>query len=273
MVARELPKEHDSLRMALRGEQALAQLGPLTTARLASPYRRVLVASGLKACDCYGGAVLRVCVDRHLAASTENRAEIWEPTNPEVWSRMHDLLSPLPDGCELAGDRPLPARNQEIIFPAMKIEEPEVAVLLGQTIMRVGSRLGIGSSPARAVAQAIVALAENAREHAADSSIGVLVACALEHPTNELHLLALDLGGTLATSEDAPVQLRDALAHSRARPGGLASLMLLAERRELDATLRLASGPARARWRANDRVRYEVSAPVPGFVASFSVRL
>lgn len=273
MVARELPNEHDSLLAALRGERALAQLGPLTTPRRTGPYRRVIVATGLTACDCYGGAVLRACIDLHLAAHTENRAQIWEPKDPQVWSRLHDFLSPFPAGCELVDDQPYPARNPEIVVPAMRIEEPEIAALLGHTITRVHAGLGVGASPARAVAQALVALAENAREHAGDSPVGVLVACALERPTNELHLVALDLGGALATSPDPPAQLRDALARSRAQLGGLASLILLAERRGLDATLRLACGPARARWRADDRVRYEEGATVPGFVASFSVRL
>lgn len=273
LVARELPEAHDSLALGLRGERALAQLGPLTTARQAAPYRRILVATGLTACDCYGGAVLRACIDRHLATHRENRAQIWEPKDPEVWSRVHDLLSPLPAGCELVEDQPRPQRNRDIVVPAMRVEDPEMAGLLGHTIVRAGVALGVDASPARAVAQALATLAENAREHAVDSSLGALVACALENPTNELHALALDLGGALASSEDPPARLREALARSRAQLGGLASLILLAERRGLDATLRLASGPARARWRTSDRVRYEEGAPVPGFVASFSVRL
>jgi hypothetical protein len=273
MVGRELPSEHDSLRMSLRGERALAQLGPLTTPRLAGPYRRVLVTSKLSACDCYGGLALRACIVLHLSAHPENRAQIWEPKDPGVWSRMHDLLSPLPAGCELAEDHPRPARNREIVVPAMRIEGPETAELLGHTIARVHAGLGVDVSAARAVAGALVALAENAREHAADSSVGVMVACALERPTNELQIVALDVGGTFAKAADPPTQLRDALARSRAQLGGLASLVLLAERRGIDATLRLASGPARARWRAGERVRYEEGATVPGFIASFSVRL
>lgn len=273
MAAGELPKAHESLGSALRGERALAQLGPLTTARLAGPYRRVLVTSGLSACDCYGGLVLRVCIDLHLAAHRENRAQVWEPKDPEVWSRMHDLLSPLPAGCELAEDHPRPARNREIIVPAMRIEGMETAELLGHTIVRVHAGLGVDVSAARAVAGALVALVENARGYAADSSVGVMVACSLERSTNELQLVALDLGGALARADDPPARLREVLARSRAQLGGLASLILLAERRGLDATLRLASGPARARWRAGDRVRYEEGATAPGFVASFSVRL
>jgi hypothetical protein len=186
---------------------------------------------------------------------------------------MHDLLSPLPAGCELVEDQPRPARNREIVVPAMRIEGPETAELLGHTIARVHAGLGVDVSAVRAVAGALVALAENAREHATDSSVGVMVACALERPTNELQLVALDLGGALATAADPPARLREALARSRAQLGGLASLILLAERRGLDVTLRLASGPARARWRAGDRVRYEEGATAPGFVASFSVRL
>jgi hypothetical protein len=77
----------------------------------------------------------------------------------------------------------------------------------------------------------------------------------------------------MAAAPDPPARLRDALASSRHRLGGLASLIVLAEKRGLDATLRLASGPARARWRANDRVRYDTGPVVPGFVAGFSVRV
>jgi hypothetical protein len=257
---------------SLRGERALAKLGALTTPRRTSPYRRVLATTLLSDCDCYTGVVLRACVDRHLAENKQNKAQIWEPKNPEVWSRLHDFLLPLPDRCDLVGDETPPARNEEIVFPAMRIEDAEIAALLGHTITRVRDRLGIEESAARAVAQALVVLAENAREHAPDSSVGVLSACAVERPANELHLVALDLGGVLATSDDPAAALREALARSRARLDGLASLMLLAERRGLEPTLRLASGSARARWRGS-RVRYDEGTPVPGFVASFSVRL
>ncbi len=272
MVARELPEVHDSLRGGLRGERALAQLGPLTTTRHAAPYRRVLATTFLADCDCYTGTILRACLDRHLAGHEENRAQIWEPKDPDVWSRLHGFLSPLPDGCDLVGDEDSPVRNEEVIFPAMQIEDAEIAALLGHTITRVRGRLGIDDSAARAVAQALVVLVENGREHGADSSVGVVAACAVERPANDLHLVALDLSGALATAKNPAAQLREAVARSREQLGGLASLMALAERRGLDARLRLASGPGRVRWRGS-RVRYEEGTPVPGFVASFSVRL
>lgn len=273
MVAQKLPDEHDSLREALRGERALAQLGTLTTPRRTGPYRRVLVATHLVGCDAYGGIVLRVCIDTHLEGHKDNRAQIWEPKDPEVWSCIHDLLSPLPDGCDLAADQPLPVRNPEIVVPAMRIDEADTAALLGHTITRVHAGLDVGISAARAAAEALVALVENGREHAGDSPLGTVVACALERQTNELQLVALDLGSAMAAASDPPARLRDALAVSRHQLGGLASLILLAERRGLDATLRLASGPARARWRTNDRVRYDTGPVVPGFVVGFSVRL
>lgn len=273
MAGDELPKEYESLLPSLRGERALAQLGPLTTARRADPYSRVLVMSGLSACDCHGALALRACIDVHLSAHAKNRVELWEPKDAGLWSRVHDLLSPFPDRCDLVEDQPRPVRNRDIVLPAMRIEQPDHAALLGHTIARAHDGLGVKVSAARALAQALVVFVENARAHAADSSVGVMVACALEHPTRELQLVALDLGGALLPSGDPPAPLLDALARSRAGLGGLASLILLAERRGLDATLRLAAGQARARWRTHDRVRYEDGSAVPGFVASFSVRL
>lgn len=90
-----------------------------------------------------------------------------------------------------------------------------------------------------------------------------MAACAIERPMNELHLLMLDLGSTLAEAEDQGERLREVVSRSRARFGGLATLMWLAERQGVDATLRLASGQARTSWRAN-RVRYTDGAHVPG---------
>lgn len=273
VVVRDLPDVHDALPLGMRRELALAQLGPLTTPLRAAPYRRVLVASRLADCDCYCGVVVRTCLERHFAMHRDNRAQLWEPKELDAWSRLHDFLMPLPGGCELAQDQPRPARNEDVVLPAMRIDDVEIAALLGHTVVRVGVALGLGVSAARAVAQALVTFTDNARRHAADSPIGVLAACAVESRTDELHLVVLDLGTALVSADRPSGGLRNALARSRAGLGGMASLMALVERRGIDATLRIASSDARARWRSGGRVRYDQGEKVPGFVASFSVRL
>lgn len=116
MAGSELPEEHDSLKGSLRGERALAKLGPLTTPRRTGSYRRVLTTTFLGDCDCYTGTVLRVCIDRHLAEDKKNEAQIWEPKEQMVWSRLHDFLTPLPQRCDLVGDEVAPARNEDIVI-------------------------------------------------------------------------------------------------------------------------------------------------------------
>ncbi len=158
-------------------------------------------------------------------------------------------------------------------MPAFRIEDPEQAMLLGQTIARAHTRLGVEIAAARAAAEAIVVFADNARVHAADSRIGVTVACALEPEAGELQLVALDLGQAVRADPEPVERLREMVARSRRDLGGLASMIMLAERRGLDVTLRLASGAARARWATSERLRYEEGPAVPGLVASFAVRL
>lgn len=273
MVSEELPNANESLLGQLTGEQALAYLATLTTPRLAGAYRRVLIVNGLTACDAYTGLVLRACIDLHLEDDPGNRAQIWEPKDEAVWRRLHDLLSPLPDRCELVEDQSHPERDPEIIVPAFRIDDPEQAALLGQTIARAHTHLGVEIAAARAAAEAIVVFVNNARTHAADSRIGVSVACALKPNTRELELVALDLGEGVSADSEPVERLREMVARSRRDLGGLASLVLLAERRRLDVTLRLASGAARARWATSERLRYNEGPAVPGFVASFTVRL
>ena len=273
MSAHTLPKENESLLNPLDGEGALAALGPLTTPRRAGAYQRVLVVNSLTACDCYTGVVLRTCIDTHLAGHAGNRIQIWEPKDADVWSRIHDLLSPLPERCELAEDQPYPARNREVIVPAIRIDEPETASLLGHAITRAHAELGLHVRSARAAMEALVAFVDNARTHATESSIGVLVACAVLPQANELQLVALDLDATLAGDPDPEERLREAIATSRRNLGGFASLIMGAERRGLDATLRLATGAARARWRTEERLLYSTASTIPGFAADFTVRL
>jgi hypothetical protein len=273
LVSEELPNANESLVGQLRGEHALAYLATLTTPRLAGAYRRVLVVNGLTACDAHTGLVLRVCIDLHLDGHPGNRAQIWEPKDESVWRRLHDLLSPLPDRCELVEDQSYPERDPEIVVPAFRIDDPEQAALLGQTIARAHTRLGVDLAAARAAAEAIVVFVDNARLHAADSRIGVSVACTLEPDSRELQVVALDLGQGVSADPEPVERLREIVARSRRDLGGLASLILLAERRRLDVTLRLASGAARARWTTGERLRYEEASPVPGFVASLTVRL
>jgi hypothetical protein len=215
----ELQNEYDSLSDALRGEIALANLATLTTPRRIGAYRRVIVANRLKYCDTYTGVVLKACIEVHLASETGNRAQVWEPKDPGVWSRLHDLLSPLPLGCDLVEDQPYPPRNREILVPAMRVEDSDIAAALGYGLTRAHTALGVGITDARAVAEAIVAFVENARVHAGDSRIGVLVACAVEPRTNELMLVALDLGGAIASAGDPAATLRVAVARSRENLG------------------------------------------------------
>lgn len=273
MASEELPNANESLVGQLRGEHALAYLATLTTPRLAGAYRRVLVVNGLTACDAHTGLVLRACIDLHLAGHPGNRAQIWEPKHEAVWRRLHDLLSPLPDRCDLVEDQSRPERDPEIIVPAFRIDDPEHAALLGQTIIHAHARLGFQIEAARAAAEAMVVFVENARVHAPDSRVGVSVACVLETESRELQLVALDLGQRLSADPEPVKRLREIVAQSRRDLGGLASVILLAERRGLEVTLRLASGAARARWATGERLRYDEASALPGFVASLTIRL
>jgi hypothetical protein len=273
LAADELPEPRDSLVGKLVGERALALLGPLTTPSLSGAHRRFLVVNGVTACDAYAGAVLRASIDLHLARDPGNLAQIWEPKDLAVWRRLHDLLLPLPERCELVGDQEYPERDPEIILPAFRIEDSEQAALLGHTVVRAHSSIGLEIQAARAAAEAIAVFADNAHKHAPDSPLGVLLACALQPDTRELQVVALDLGQESSANPEPVQRLRDLVAQSRRDIGGLASLLDRAEGRRLAATLRLASGGARARWATGARLRYEEATPVPGFVAGFTVRL
>jgi hypothetical protein len=272
VTAEEFPEPTDSLVGELVGERALALLGPLTTPSIAGAHRRFLVVNMVTACDAYAGVVLRACIDLHLQRDSGNRAQIWEPKDLAVWRRLHDLLSPLPERCERVGDQEFPERDPDIVLPAFRIENPEQPRLLGHTIVRAHTRIGVDIQAARAAAEAIAVFADNARMHAPDSSVGVLVACAREPDSRELQLVALDLGQSISGDSEPLQRLRELVAKSRREIGGLASLVERAEGRRLDATLHLASGTGRARWATGERLRYEEGPPVPGFVAGFTLR-
>lgn len=266
--------QHRELRGALRGPRAVDVLPNLieSTAR-----RLELVACGLTRADAYTGAVVGAAIESHLAADPGNSVQLWEPRHDEAWSLLHWLTKPLPSRSQWSGDRLIPARDQRVLLPATPIPDPEAARLYTSVWLKsVAPALGISPQHAAWLVEAGAHFLDNSLVHASDSPIDVITAACHEPQGNDLQIVTVDLGQTIAGQEDPEAALRDAVARSRDEGLGLHginSIVELGQRRGADVSVRLAAGSARARNRGG-RWRYEGDRPhVPGFIAGFEIHL
>jgi hypothetical protein len=259
---------HWQLAGVMRGSRAIDELD--AGIHVSAP-RLEVVASGATAVDAYTGAVVRAAIDAHLERDPANAAGLWEPRSGDAWGMLYDLLRPLPSRCQPCGDHPTPARDPRILLPAMQVEDPEYAELVTAAwLPGVGRFAGLTTRHTRWLIEAGAALIDNGLVHATDSPIGVLAAACLEPLGNDVQMVAIDLGRSIAAQDEPQAALRDVVGRSRGGVHGLVTLADLAERRSADVSLRLASGTGRARYR-HGRWRYSRGPLVPGFVAGYEI--
>lgn len=260
--------DHWRLAGVMRGHRAIDALD--AGIQLHTP-RLEIVASRLTAVDAYTGAVARAVIEAHLQRNPANAASIWEPRSSEAWGMLCDLLRPLPSRCQPCGDHPVLGRDARILLPAMPVKDDEHAELVtAGWLPGVGRYSGLSARHTRWLIEAGAALIENGLVHARDSAIGVLAAACLEPQGNDVQIVAVDLGSSIAAQDDPLSALRDVVGRSRGGVHGLVTLADLAERRGADISLRLASGVGRATYRGG-RWRYSPGPPVPGFVAGYEI--
>ncbi len=269
-MAREKKPQHPvSLGSACRGDTALALL-PQMRAAPAGPTELAVVASMVTDADPLAGAVLRLGIDGHIAAHRGNDASYWEPRDERARARLGDLLGPLPAGCEACQDYPAPRRDPNVLLPATPLRGPDDLTLAAEWLLHPQARVGMTVSHARLLSLALATLAENALLHS-ESDQSPTACAALDPLARSLEIAVVDAGPALGEGEQAEQVLRELIGSSRRVGGGLASLMAIAERRGIEASLLLASGPGRVRIR--QQASYATRVHFPGFAGAFSIHL
>jgi hypothetical protein len=230
---------------------------------------RTLVMNSVTGADAFSGVVIRASIEEHLASVCDGTVTIWPPTTAEVWETVHDLLGPLPDHCQFPQDAKMPVRDGRVFLPAQQVDDMETADLLARYVKVSGASAGLSVGEAGYLATALPALVENGLRYAPNSRCGVVVCGAVERETGDGQLVVMDLGDSVSGARDPSQVLKGCLEQSRRRFGGLTHIQRLAARRDLDASILLASGTARSRWRGQ-RWRHSPSAFVPGFCGGIS---
>jgi len=232
---------------------------------------RLLNMSTVTSVDAFSGAVVRASIEDHLASVPGGTVSIWQPSEEPVWETLHDLLGPLPEGCQFPQDTMSPVRDRRVFLPAQRVDDMETADLLARYVHGVGSSAGLSAKEAGFLATALPALVENGLRYAMNSPCGVVVCGAVERESGDGQLVAVDLGDSISGAKDASAALRGCLELSRQNFGGLEHVRGLAVQRDLDVSILLASGTARGRWRRGGSWRYNEVAFAPGFCAGISV--
>jgi hypothetical protein len=262
--------ERRRLGNVFRGHRATSALGELLV-----PSAPILAidATAVTRLDAYGGAVVRTGVDVHLARHAEHLASLIEPRDDASWELLWDLLGGflLPLRCSWAGTRSPGKRGSQVLVPATPITDDEdVQLLVDHTIRQATGALGYGDRAGRLLQEAAAVFLENAKQHTPGAGTPPVVCAALEPQGNDLQLATVSLGGPVPDQADGEAALRRALTGG---PNGSSSLTdLVAVRRGgLDASVRLAWGTGRARYRTSDSWRFSTSTDVPGFIAGVEV--
>jgi hypothetical protein len=255
---------------AWRGQRALRGLAALVKG--AAP-RLEIDARAVEHPDAFTGAALRAAIERHLVADRGHSVTIREPRAPGALAMLADMVGPLARPARWAGEMPVPGREQRVLLPATRIEDDETAKLLAYWLTIVAGPLRLPSSEARMLAAAAMAFADNDLRHRAiDASPALLCACH-EPQAHDLQVVCLSSRVLPDAAADPATYIRDLDNRSRENLGGLYSLTALAERRGIDATLRVAVGTGRLFRRAG-KARFDSGAgELPGFAASLEVHL
>ncbi len=238
-----------------------------------APCEAWLLSEGVARVDACGAAALRALVEFRARAQQE-RLFVTPPEDPTARRLLITALGGgLPskvlgiDGNPLSVDR----AARSVILPACRVRSVSDVDALAEHLQERAR--GYNSRAAALVAIAFAHLAENALQHAPDSSVRAITAVTHDRDTDALRLAVIDLGGSVARHQDAADVLSELAAGSAEREaGGLASLVDLAERRSLNLTLRLTAGTGRLVW---DRAGFRThsSSSIGGFAAWVDVRI
>jgi len=265
-----LPQPIWSLVGDVRGARALAHLIDPKQPK-DGVTERLFGMSAVTSVDAFSGAVVRASIEDHLASVHDGTVSIWQPNEEPAWETLHDLLGPLPKGCQFPQDTSSPVRDRRVFLPAQRVDDMETADLLARYVHGAGASAGLSAKESGFLATALPALVENGLRYAMNSPCGVVVCGAVERESGDGQLVAVDLGDSISGAQDASVALRRCLERSRQNFGGLEHVRGLAAQRDLDVSILLASGIARARWRRGGSWRYNEVAFAPGFCAGISV--
>jgi hypothetical protein len=255
---------------AWRGQRALR--GLVALAKGAAP-RLEIDARAVEHPDAFTGAALREATERHLAADRGHSVTIYEPRAPDALAMLADLIGPLARPARWAGEVPGPERERRVLLPATRIEDGETAKLLAYWLTIVAGPLRLPSSEARMLAAAALTFADNDLQHRAIDARPALLCACHEPQAHDLQIVCLSSHVPPEAAADPATYMRDLYHRSRKHLGGLYSLTALAERRGIDATLRVAVGTGRL-FRRAEKARFDSGAgELPGFAASLEVHL
>jgi hypothetical protein len=266
--------EDDDRRVLTRAVRGQVAVRGLATLCAPGGPRRVIDARALEFADAFTGAAVREGIDRHLRRDRGHSVVVREPTNPETLAALYDLLGTLPRRSRWAGEADRPRRNPAILLPAMRLtnaqELRDAANFLGSA---AEGPLRLPPQASRLLAMAAAHFGDNALKHSPAGQRSVVLCACHELDSHDLQVVALSEAVPQAAGEKPAAYLREVMGQSHANLGGVFSLVELARRRGVPATLRLATGTGRLFWR-DEKPRYEgQAAPVPGFVASLEIHL
>jgi hypothetical protein len=257
----------ETLPPSLSGEEALS----LYPRRGRAPHEVMLFGDGLQVIDAWGAVALRQKIEYH-ARYQQQRVTLSPPANNSAWQLLFWLLETshpkhlvLPNE---AADLPA-ARPRNILLSAQPIASPDVAF---ERVADIRDRAGgeLGPAIRFAVAQ-LPELILNAVTFA-ESAPTKPVACMLhDRNEDEIQLVVGDLGDAIARNASTERVLEEVVLGRD--EGNLLDMAGLAEARELDVSLTLASGTGRLYWRAGRWTPVGEQIDVPGFVVAITVHV
>jgi len=260
--------ERRELGTLFRDRRAAEALGVLTSPVKAEHLE--LDCSNVTQIDTYGTAVIRATLDAHLAADPRHRATIVEPTTSAIWPFLSDAVGRPPSGSKWAGTRSPATRGTDVLIPATPVRHDE-APLIVRTVGIVAAALHHGIRPGQLLAEAAQVFLDNVADHAPGAPTSPVVCAAFEPVSKNLQLVCINLAppGTPVPANEAEIErMLDDPDEVFRSLGWLARR----SRADLDFSLRIISGAARARHRTGRGWSFASEEPaVPGFIAGIEI--
>jgi hypothetical protein len=188
----------------------------------------------------------------------------------ECWPLLSDLLGgTLPEGCSWAGTRTAAARGQNVLVPAMAVDDRDRADILDY-FRFVTPALGYGVRAGRLLQEAAKVFLDNVDEHAIDLPIQPVVCAAFDPVGHNLQLACVNLDGPQTRPTRTESDLKQMVTGAQQEFPSIATLAT-SVRDDLAFTIRLVTGTGHARHRTGDDWRFATGIFVPGFVAGIEV--
>jgi anti-sigma regulatory factor (Ser/Thr protein kinase) len=222
----------------------------------------VIFGPGVTNVDVVSATAARLRIERHERHHPGAQVSIVPPTAADTVDQYLEMLTPLPSNVVVFGAEVPMGRSRVSLVPATPIADESAAVDAAAFALEACEAARISQTRTNIVALAIAELGSNALRHATGMVDPVVVGATVHGRARTLEVAATDLGQGFSEEKDVH-RLLGQIPGASGGSGGLAHLIRLGQKRNVNVTVEVLAGRGRLHWAWNSH-RAEPLAYIPG---------